>query len=168
MGIHFCFVIKPVSHKRKSKAVFNVFFCTCCCSKFVVVTCYRSSQRGCSVKKGFLINFSKFTGKHLCQSLFFNKVAGISPATLLKKRLWHRCFSVNFAKFLWTPFLQNTSGWLLLLLLVVSTSFIPMISVLSSILEELLHCASNTKLKLNIVRNGLVWTVRSSRSQMFF
>ena len=27
-----------------------------------------------------------------------------APATLLKKRLWHRCFSVNFAKFLKTPF----------------------------------------------------------------
>ena len=30
-------------------------------------------------------------------------------ATLLKKRLWHRCFPVNFVKFLRTPFLQNTS-----------------------------------------------------------
>ena len=32
----------------------------------------------------------------------------------LKKRLWHRCFPVNFAKFLKTPFSQNTSGRLLL------------------------------------------------------
>ena len=32
------------------------------------------------------------------------------PATLLKKRLWHRCFPVNFAKFLRTSFLQNTFG----------------------------------------------------------
>ena len=24
-------------------------------------------------------NFAKFTGKHLCQSLFFNKVAGLRP-----------------------------------------------------------------------------------------
>ena len=47
-------------------------------------------------------------------SLFFNKVAGLWPATLIKKRLWHRCFPVNFAKFLRTP-LQNTSGRLLLL-----------------------------------------------------
>ena len=31
---------------------------------------------------------------------------------LLKKRLWHRRFHVNFAKYLRTPFLQNTSGWL--------------------------------------------------------
>ena len=34
--------------------------------------------------------------------------------TLFKKRLWHRCFPVNFAKFLRTPFSQNTSGRLLL------------------------------------------------------
>ena len=32
------------------------------------------------------------------------------PATLLKKRLWHWCFPVNFGKFFTTPFLQNTSG----------------------------------------------------------
>ena len=29
---------------------------------------------------------------------------------LSKKRLWHRCFTMNFAKFLRTTFLQNTSG----------------------------------------------------------
>ena len=74
----------------------------------------RSSHRRCSVRKGVLRNFAKFTGKHLCQRLFFNKVAGLRPATLLKKSLWHRCFPVNFAKFLRTPFLQNTSGRLLL------------------------------------------------------
>ena len=70
----------------------------------------RSSHQSCSVWKGVLRKFTKFTGKHLCQSLFFNKVAGLKPATLLKKRLWHRCFSVNFVKFLRTPFLENTSG----------------------------------------------------------
>ena len=30
------------------------------------------------------------------------------PATLIKKRLWHRCFPVNFAKFWEHVFLQNT------------------------------------------------------------
>ena len=34
----------------------------------------------------------------------------LRPAILLKKRLWHRRFLVNFARFLRTPFLQNTSG----------------------------------------------------------
>ena len=32
----------------------------------------------------------------------------------IKKRLWHRCFPVNFAKFLRAPSSQNTSGRLLL------------------------------------------------------
>ena len=36
-------------------------------------------------KKGVHRNFSKLTGKHLCQSLFFNKVAGFKPASLLKR-----------------------------------------------------------------------------------
>ena len=66
-----------------------------------------------SVKKGVLGYFAKFTGKHLRQRLFFDKVAGLRPATLLKNSLWHRCFLVNFAKFLRTPFSKNTSGRLL-------------------------------------------------------
>ena len=37
-----------------------------------------------------------------------------SLATLFKKRLRHRCFSVNLAKFLKTPILQNTYKWLVL------------------------------------------------------
>ena len=73
----------------------------------------RSSHRRCSVRKALLGNFAKFRGKHLCLSLFFNKIAG-RPATLLKKRLRHRCFPVNFAKFLITLSLQNTSETLLL------------------------------------------------------
>ena len=39
-----------------------------------------------------------------------NKVADLRPAALLKKRLWQGRFPVNFAKFLRTPFLPNTSG----------------------------------------------------------
>ena len=36
----------------------------------------RSSRPDAFCQKGVLRNFAKFTGKHLCQSLFFNKVAG--------------------------------------------------------------------------------------------
>ena len=74
---------------------------------------YRSSRPKVFCKKGVLKNFPKFTGKHLCQNLFFNKVAGLRPASLLKKRLWHWCFPVKFLKFLKKSFLQNTSGRLL-------------------------------------------------------
>ena len=47
---------------------------------------YRSSHRRCSVRKGSLRNFAKFTGKHLYQSLFFNKVAGLTLFSFL--RIW--------------------------------------------------------------------------------
>ena len=59
---------------------------------------FRSIHRRCPVRKGVLRNFAKFTGKHLCQSLF------------LQERPWRRCFPVNFAKLLKTPCLQNTCG----------------------------------------------------------
>ena len=39
---------------------------------------------------------------------------GLRPATLLKKRLWHRCFPVNFVKFLRTHFFTEHLWWLLL------------------------------------------------------
>ena len=48
------------------------------------------------MKKGVLRNFAKFTGKHLCLSLFFNKVAG-RPTTLLKKTL-AQVFSCEFCE----------------------------------------------------------------------
>ena len=75
-------------------------------SKEVVPITYalgRRSQRRCSITKGVLKNFVKFTGKYLCRSFFFNYVACL-PANLLKKKLWHRCFPVNLAKFLRRPF----------------------------------------------------------------
>ena len=37
----------------------------------------RSSQRGCSTRKGVLRNFAKLTEKDLCQSLIFYKVTGL-------------------------------------------------------------------------------------------
>ena len=45
----------------------------------------RSSCQEVYCKNGVLGNFAKFTGKRLCQSLFFNKVTGIRPASLLKR-----------------------------------------------------------------------------------
>ena len=49
-------------------------------------------------KKDILRNFTKFTGKHLCQSLFFNKVAGLRPETLLKKETLAQVFSCKFCQ----------------------------------------------------------------------
>ena len=41
----------------------------------------QSSHRRCSLKEDVLENFSKFTGKRLCLTLFFIKVAGLRSAT---------------------------------------------------------------------------------------
>ena len=52
----------------------------------------KSSRPEVFCKKGALKNFTKFARKHLCQSLCFNKVAGLAKIL------------VNFAKFLRKPF----------------------------------------------------------------
>ena len=60
---------------------------------------HRSNHQRCSINKGVLRNFAKFTGKRLCQSLFFNKVVGLRSANLLKKRLRYRCFPEFWMEF---------------------------------------------------------------------
>ena len=47
---------------------------------------------------GVLRNFATLPGKHLCQ------VSGLQPET------WHRCFPVNFSKFLGTLFYRTPSN----------------------------------------------------------
>ena len=96
------------------------------CLRFSINNRLRSSHPEVFCKKDVLRSFAKLTGKHLCQSLFFNKVAGLDaskcfmkaeaprPATLLKKKLRYRYFLVNFAKFLRTPFFIEHLWWLLL------------------------------------------------------
>ena len=58
----------------------------------------RSSRPEVFCKKSVLRNLSKFTGKHQRQSL------------------WHRCFPVNFVKFLRTQLFIEHLWWLLLLI----------------------------------------------------
>ena len=47
----------------------------------------RSSRPEVFCKK-VLRNFAKFTGKHLCHSLFFNKVAGLNFAKFLRTHIF--------------------------------------------------------------------------------
>ena len=62
--------------------------------------------QGCSVKKVFL----KFTGKHLCQSLFFNEVAGSGLQFYLKRGSSAGVFLWILRNFEEHLLLQNTSG----------------------------------------------------------
>ena len=72
----------------------------------------RGSRPEVFCTKGVLKNFAKFTGKHLSQSLFFNKV-DLRPATLFKDRLRHRCFP-KFCEIFENTFSTEHLQWLLL------------------------------------------------------
>ena len=61
----------------------------------------------------FLKN-SQNSQENTCRGLFFSKVPDLKtllekklPATLLEKRIQHKCFDVIFAKFLWKPFYRT-------------------------------------------------------------
>ena len=51
-------------------------------------------------KKSCSWTFHKIHRKTPVPFLIKWHASGLRPATLLKKRLWHRCFPVNFSKFL--------------------------------------------------------------------
>ena len=53
----------------------------------------RNSHWRYSVRNGVLRNFAKFTRKHLCQSLFFNKACNF-----IKKETLAQVFSCEFCK----------------------------------------------------------------------
>ena len=59
---------------------------------------FRSNRSEVFCEKGVLRNFAKFTGKHLSQGLFFNKVSGLRSATLNKKETPAQVFSCEFCE----------------------------------------------------------------------
>ena len=66
----------------------------------------RSNHRRCSLKKVFL-KILQISQENTCARVSFLKGSRPRPAILLKKRLWHSCFPVKFAKFLKTPFYRT-------------------------------------------------------------
>ena len=71
---------------------------------------YRSSHSEVFLGKGVLKIYSKFTGEHPCRSVISIKL----QSNFIEISLWHGCSPVNLLHILRTPFLKNTSGWLLL------------------------------------------------------
>ena len=72
-------------------------------SEFII---FRSSRPVVFSTKGVLRNFAKFIGKHLCQSLLFNKVAGLG--------LLAQVFSCEFCEISKKTLLTEHLRWLLL------------------------------------------------------
>ena len=58
-------------------------------------------------EKSVLRNFAKFTGKHLYQRLFFNKVAGLA-CNLIKKESLAQVFSCEFCEVSKNTFFYGT------------------------------------------------------------
>ena len=74
-------------------------------AKFLRTAFFRSSHQRCSFRKVVLRNFAKFTGKHLCQSFFFNKVAGLLEKKLAQVSSVKFCEiskNISFTEHLWT------------------------------------------------------------------
>ena len=73
----------------------------------------RSRHQRCSIEKAILKNFSIFTGKHLRWTLFFNRVAGLKPATVLKEtptKMFFCGYCENFKKTYFQEKLQTTAS----------------------------------------------------------
>ena len=91
---------------------------TCYCLNLMkILTWFRSSHQRCSVRKGVLRNFANFTGKHLCQSLYFNKIreSGTGVFLWILRNFWQHlfyrtslgdCFLLIVMKWLWQSMKQ--------------------------------------------------------------
>ena len=121
------------------------------CCNFHVTTLRNSHQRS-SMKKGVLKNFAKFTGKHLCRSLFFNKVTGLSPAAMLIKETLVQVFSCEFCKISENTFLQNTSGRLLLNFFMTKISYLYEIKKKDKPSKNMLHENHSSIAKFKIIK----------------
>ena len=79
--------------------------------KGILITIARSSRSQMYFKIGALKRFHNIHRKTPVLESLFNNVAGLQSYDFIKKRLKHRCFPINIAKFLRTVFfLKNTSG----------------------------------------------------------
>ena len=63
----------------------------------------------CSSKQ-VILEISQYLQENICVGAFFFKVSGLTKCNFIQKRLQHRCFLVNIAKFLRIAFLCNASG----------------------------------------------------------
>ena len=70
------------------------------------------NQKRCFPKRDVLRNVAKFTGKHLFQSLFFNKVVG-QACNFIKKETLAQVFSGEFCEIFENTFCTEHIWWLL-------------------------------------------------------
>ena len=89
-------------NKRIMEYITTIYSATSFSKHYVKENICRSRHRRCFIKKTALKNFTLFSGKQL------------KACNLIKKRLQHKCFPVNIAKFVRTSILKNIWERLLL------------------------------------------------------
>ena len=83
---------------------------------------------------------------------FFYKVAGLRPATYLKKKLWHSCFPVNFAKLFKDTYSEEH------LRMVASKCCASYFCRKESIILRLLTGKNHPQIRLQRLRKVWIWT----------
>ena len=111
----------------------------------------------CSVKKVFL-EIAQNSQENTCARDFF--LIKLKACNFIKKSLWHRCFPVNFAKFLRTPFLTEHLRWL----------FQPILSFMYALIIKQMHNQVHNLrwLFLPIPRFLYALIIKQVHNQMFF
>ena len=115
---YFCTVTRAqtASFSESTSKIKVVLFCTLFSSSYLAFCSYLTFKICCKISSEAATKCVQWKKVFLeiSQNLQENTYARV---TFLMKCLWHRCFPVNFAKFLRTPVLENISGRLLLYLL---------------------------------------------------
>ena len=126
-------------------------------------------------KKDVLKNFAKFTEKHLCRSLFFNKLAGWKPKTFRSSH-W-RC-SVkqdaykNFANFTgknlcWNVFLIKLQFWGPVTLLKKTPTQVVSYEIFNHFEKNLQMFTSKLYLKRDSIIGFFLWIMRIIQEHLF-
>ena len=113
---------KDISASQRLKCSLDIFFLLGILLRNSVVAtmdvCLLSEAvvRRCCIKKVFL-KILQISQENTCaRTSFFNKVSSLSPTTLFKKRLQHKCFPMKFRNFLRTSLFIEHLRWLLLMM----------------------------------------------------
>ena len=124
------------------------------------------------MKKSVLRNFTKFTGKHLCQSFFFNKVICLLFSFLLKhfivfkdlislvlalKRTTYEFTCAKNAceiKKLWSLCLQPAEPLFFtdIFMLNGKLLFLPLLHIIAFFKSKLIHCRKDTRYKRYVIK----------------
>ena len=115
--------------------------------------CTEAVLQRCSVKKVFL-DISQGSQENTCARVSFLIKLQAWPATLLKKRLWHRCFPVNIVKSLRTSVCRSFH---------ISQYYIDSLSLFLSAVVKCIFC-SLTELRIvqiiKIVSSKITFQIR--------